>query len=147
MGSLNWNQRVGVEVGISLIATEGFGPIPIGEDIYPHLQTHQEKYVFINGNSGSMLLPSLESNSIISLRRVALPGKGVIEHVQEVSVRSIKIGDRVRIVGSPFIGSQGKVLSIDQGVTTLPSGTQTYIITIETSSQKIRVPYPNVEVI
>lgn len=147
VGSLDWNKRVGVEVGVSLLATEGFGPIPIGVDIYPHFQTHQGKYVFINGNSASMLLPSLESDSIISLRKIALPGKGLIEHFQEVLVRSIEVEDKVRIVGSSFTGAQGKVISIDKTATVLPSGVSTYILTVETLRQKIRVPYPNVEII
>ncbi len=147
VGSLDWNKRVGVEIGISLVATEGFGTIPIGEDIYSHLKTHQNKYVFISGNSGRMLLPSLESSSIISLRKIALPGKGVVEHLQEVSIKDIKLGSQVRVIGSPYIGAQGKVIGIDQAASVLPSGINTYLLTIETSLRKLKVPFSNIEVV
>lgn len=145
--SLIPSKRVGTEIGISIVASEGFGLVPIGEDFQEVLNRHNGRFAMISGNLGRILLPSDDPDSILSCRKVSLledPAKGV---KPEVSIGEIKEGISVRLVWPPFFGAQGVVKAIDNTPTTLPSGISTYLLTVETKARKIRVPYTNVEII
>ena len=79
------------------------------------------------------------------LRRVSLPGDA--SEVPEQQIVELKIGDNIRIISSPYIGIQGKVVVIDQTATKLPSGITVPMVTVDTKSKKIKVPYLNIEVL
>lgn len=140
-------KRVGTEIGISLIVTEGFGLIPIGEDLQELFINHNNKFVMINGNLGRLLLPSNDPDSIISCRKVELPKVEAQGVRPELTISEIKTGLRVRLIWPPFMGMQGIVSQIDDTATMLDSGISTYMLTIEAKTRKIRVPYSNVEII
>ena len=145
--SLNPLKRVGTEIGISIIATEGFGIIPMGDDFYDLLKKNSGRFAVIQGNLGRLLLPSDDPNSILSCRKVGLPLKEALGARPELSVEEIKTGSKVRLITSPFMGAQGEVLAIDNTPTKLESGILTYLITVGTRVKKIRVPFSNVEII
>lgn len=145
--SLEPSKRVGTEIGISLIATEGFGLIPIGEDFQEVLRNHNNKFAMINGNLGRLLLPSNDPDSILSCRKVQLPEKQAEGTKPELTISEIKTGLKIRLIWPPFMGMQGIVSQIDKTPTKLDSGIFTYMLTIETKNRKIRVPYSNVETI
>lgn len=135
------------DIGMSIIALEGFGPIPIAEDAYSNLVPHIGKFVFVSGESGKIILPNPNSDSIITARKTELPPyTPQISRPDAVAVQ-LKTGMYVRIIWPPFMGVQGKILSIDESPTYLDSGILTYAVVVETASKKIRVPYSNVEVI
>lgn len=140
-------RRVGSEVGISVLATEGFGLIPIGEDLDRVLNSHNSKFAMINGNLGRLLLPSNDPDSILSCRKVSFPELEARGTKPELSVEEIKTGLRVRLIWPPFMGMQGTIRQIDNSPTILDSGIQTYLLTVEARNRKIRVPYCNVEII
>lgn len=139
--------RVGTDIGISIMATEGFGPIPIGDDIFQVIHSYNDKFVFLNGNLRQLLLPATKPDSILSLRKVSLPIAKKPAHTPEELVRAIKVGDRVRIIWPPFMGMQGTVIGIDQTATRLPSGIVSILVTVASLRRKIKVPYPNLEII
>lgn len=150
VGSLNAHSRLGTDVGISLMATEGFGLLPIGNDIFELTKQYSGRYVFINGNLNQLLLPSANSDSILTVRKTALPIlplSKVPAIKPDLTIVDIKIGDRVRIIWPPFMGAQGRVTSIDKKVTVIESGISTYLLTVETPRQMLKVPFTNVEVI
>jgi len=133
------------EVGIGVLVTEGFGTIPIGNDIFGLLKEFDNKFVILEGNRGRVNLPSTREDSIISIRKVyKFPSN---DSVSVVTEEVLDPGKFVRIIGSPNMGEQGKIISIDKIATTLPSGVVTYMITISTNTRKIRIPYNNVEII
>lgn len=149
-GTLSPHNRLGNDVGLTILATEGFGSIPIGEDIFNEIQKHEGGNVFINGNAGQLILPSQSSDSILKLRKISLPilaMRKVGSLGPETTISEIKAGDRVRIIWPPYMGAQGKILGIDKTATVLESGISTYLLTVETPMLKIKVPYPNVEII
>ncbi len=146
-GSLDPAKNLGSEIGLSLIVAEGFGPIPIGDDISNQLKNHEGRFVFINGNEGRLLLPSGSSDSILLLRKSALPITKSPSKSAEVQMGEIRVGSRVRIIRSPFMGAQGKVLSIDALPTVIESKLPVVLITVETTSRKLKVPYTNIELI
>lgn len=144
---LDPQKRIGNDVGISIVATEGFGPITVADDIYNLIKIYNNRNVYINGNAGQLLLPSLESDSILSLRKIALPISNTPHPESETNVAEINLGSRVRLVWPPYMGVQGTVSGIDESPTVLESGIVTFLLTIETARMKIRVPYPNIELI
>lgn len=146
MGCLDPVKKIGTDVGISVMATEGYGPIPIGEDIYELLKSYDQKYIFLDGNMARLLLPSDNSESILTLRKIALPIKKVVSF-PHLDAEEVKVGNKIRIIWPPFAGIQGTVIGVDKTATVLESGIPTFMLTIETAKQKIKVPYPNVELI
>ena len=145
INSIDPKSKIGSDVGFSLIATEGFGPVPIGEEVYTLLKKYQGKFVIIHGNTNRLLLPSSNSDSILFLRKVALPYFRTPAVAPELDVRQLKLGSKVRIIWPPFMGAVGVVSTIDQTITKLDSGVSTYLLTVETQSRKIRLPYTNIE--
>lgn len=145
--TLNPSRKIGTDVGISLIVTEGFGAVPIGDDIFNLIKNFEGKFVFINGNTARLLLPSTSADSILALRKIALPTRPMPEIQPEVMVGEIHMGSWVRIIWPPFFGVQGRVLGIDGSVSVLESGISSIMLTVETPRQKIKVAYTNVELI
>lgn len=145
--SLNPLKRVGTDIGIPVIASEGFGVLPIGEDIYDLLRRYSGKFAIIQGNLGRILLPSDDPNSILSCRKVELPPNEALGVRPELSIEEIKEGIKVRLITPPFMGAQGEVISIDGSPTKLASGISTYLVTLATKTKKIKVPFSNLEII
>lgn len=141
------NEKLVSDIGISVLATEGFGPIPLGDDIFSKLKEYDGKYVFINGNLARVILPVLVPDIIMKLRNVVLPPNAKFFNQQAQEVGEISAGCKVRLIWPPFVGAQGSVVSVDKSATILPSGISTYMITVKTPLRKIKVPYPNVELI
>lgn len=147
-GAVDPRKRLGNDVGISVVATEGFGLIPIGDDIFKILNQYLGKYVFMNGNTASIYLPSLSPDSIINLRKTALPLNSRSPEISpELNLAEITAGQQVRVIWPPFMGAQGKVIAVDKKPTVLESGILTVLITIETPFKKIKVPFANLEII
>lgn len=145
-GSLAPQSRVDIDIGIGIVGTEGFGAIPIGEDIFNLLKEYNGKFALIQGNFGRILLPSTDPNSILSCRKVRLPADPLSEK-PPLTVEEIRMGLRVRLIAAPFMGSQGDVISIDGSPTKLESGIVTYLITVKTKNKQIKTAYSNVELI
>lgn len=146
-GSIDPKRRLGTDIGTSVVALEGFGPIPLGLDIERVLNSYVGKFVFVNGNSTRLLLPALSADSIMALRKVVIPAHRIPEHQPDIKVEEIKVGSTVRIIWPPYVGSQGKVQGVDKLETQLPSGISTILLTVETNMRRIKVPYTNVELI
>lgn len=135
------------DIGISLLVTEGFGGIPIGEDMFEILRKHSGKFALIQGNLGRVLLPSDDSNSILTCRKVEFPLVEALSESPQLSIEEIKVGLKVRLISPPFMGSQGEVIAIDNNPTKLESGILTYLATVGTKMRKVKVPFSNLEII
>ena len=144
-GNYHITKEAVLEPEISVMATEGFGTWPIGDDIYSALKGHEGKFAFLDGKSKRLLLPSVDPDSIITLRKVALPENHQSE--APIEIKSLQVGLSVRIIWPPFAGYIGKIAAIDSTPTTLPAGIATFMVTVETKIRKIKVPYNNLELI
>ena len=145
-GRLIFPKKLENDIGISIVVCEGFGSISIGEDIYDALSEYNNRFVSIDGNKGIIDLPSFEQSSILRVKSTKLPPvQDVEDHAGEVL--ELKIGQRVRIIGSSFQGEQGKIIQIDDSLTLLPSGVSAYMAMVETRRRKIKVPVVNLEAI
>lgn len=145
-GGLDFDKKRLSDVGISVMATEGFGSISIGEDIFSKLKQHDGHFAIVNGNGCYLILPTSSSDSMIGIRKKVMPLNVDISPKESQIVP--KLGDKVRIVSSfLYMGTQGKIVFIDKTETKLPSGVRTYLMTVESSKLKLKVPYQNLEVI
>lgn len=147
VGSLELHHRAGNDVGISLMVTEGFGPIMIGEDILTLIKSYEGRFVFLNGNIAQLLLPATSEDSILISRKTSLPNNLISEIYPEITTQEIEVGAKARVIWPPFMGAYGKVVAIDQSPSVLLSGINTYLVTIETTKRKIKVPYSNIELV
>lgn len=145
-GSLDLVQQIPTDIGLSLMVTEGFGPVPIGEDIFEVLKQAEGQYVFLDGNACSLVLPLQSADSIMKIRKVILP---VAQEQTKPAAQEqmLTVGALVRMIWPPFMGAQGRVVAIDDTATTLPSGISTFLVTVELNTRKLKVPYRNVEII
>lgn len=153
-GSWNICDKIWNDVGLSLLVTEGFGAIPIGEDIFQILKSSDRKFVLIDGNRSCLVLPTDDKESMMYIRKTVLPvspdftketAGEIIE--QRVEALELRVGVKVRVVTPFLIGVQGVVESIDQIPSRLPSGIMTFMVTVITDKRKLRVPYLNLETI
>lgn len=150
-GRLSFPKKLDNDIGISVVVCEGFGSIPIGEDIYEILTHYGDKYVSIDGNRGVITLPSFESSSIIKVKNTKLPPAQDDSITTYDEYRSqeaeVKLSLKVRIIGNSYPGEQGRIMAVDKTETILPSGIKTFLITVETKRRKIQVPVANLEII
>lgn len=148
-GRLIFPRKLENDVGISVIACEGFGALPMGEDIYELLSQYEGKFVFIDGNHATMNLPVTTSVSIVKIKNTQLPPiENVIKYAFcRDNIFKLTIGASVRIVGNSYLGEQGKLIGIDASLTRLPSSVSSYLVTVETSKRKIKVPVENIQLI
>lgn len=138
------------DVGISVLITEGFGGIPINNEVFEVLKRFNNSFAIIDGNNLTLTLPSCDESCMIKIKKTQLAPK--VKDLQvgllpEIIAVELAVGQRVRIISSSFMGQTGKVISIDKTATKLPSGINTYQVLVETRSKKVKVPYPNLEVI
>lgn len=150
-GRLVFPRKLDNDIGIGIVVCEGFGSVPIGDDIFEVLSAYEGKFVFIDGNKALINLPSFSSASLTKIKNTKLPpmqnndlggSAGYSMETQE-----LKIGSKIRIIGNAYLGEQGKVTSIDDSPTLLISGIKACLATIETSRRKLQVPVANLEII
>lgn len=150
-GRLVFPRKLDNDIGIGIVVCEGFGSVPIGDDIFEVLSAYEGKFVFIDGNKALINLPSFSSASLTKIKNTKLPpmqnndlggSAGYSMETQE-----LKIGSKIRIIGNAYLGEQGKVTSIDDSPTLLTSGIKACLVTIETNRRKLQVPVANLEII
>lgn len=149
-GRIIFPKKLENDIGISIVVCEGFGSIPIGDDIFQLLSGYEGKFVFIDGNKAVIDLPSFASNSMIKVRSTRLPQMQSEETPDWKRIKvmaELKVGVRVRVIGNSYIGEQGKIIAINDSLTLLPSGIRVYLATVETTRRKIQVPVANLEII
>lgn len=151
-GRLIFPKKLDNDIGISIVVCEGFGSVPIGDDIFRLLSEYEGKFVFIDGNKALVSLPSPLSSSLIKVKNTSLPSLKKVDLVPEDQdcinrLTELSTGCRVRVIGNSYLGEQGKVLAINDSLALLPSGIHSFIATVETTRRKIQVPVANLEVI
>lgn len=146
-GKISFPKKLETDIGITIIATEGFGSIPPGWDVYGLLLNYNGKFITIDGNSCVINLPSFQSTSLKSIRGTKLPApkEEIVEEEGGVDVLELQVGMRARVVGTSYTGEQGIVLAIDKGISLLPSKLRAIIVTLETKRRKLQVPVFNIE--
>lgn len=146
-GSLAFPRKFNTDVGISMVVCEGFGLVPIGQDIFELLLENDQKFIFVDGNNATISLPSSCSDCMAKIRGTKLPETDIIGHQPVLDSDLVKIGMKARVAGAAFLGEQGKIIGVDKVKTRLTSGILAQLVTIETGKRKIQVPLNNIELI
>lgn len=149
-GRLSFPRKLDNDIGISIVVCEGFGSVPIGDDIFKLLSEYEGKFVFIDGNKVLINLPSFSSSSLIKVKSTRLPelqNNEITEDVRYTERLELETGMKVRIVGNSYLGEQGKLVAIDDSQTLLPSKIKSFLATVETRRRKIQVPVANLQII
>jgi len=149
-GRLVFPKKIDNDVGISIVVCEGFGSIPIGMDIFETLQNFEGKFILIDGNKSSVILPSFLSSCMVKIKSTKLPDlpkTGFSDTDRTTIISELKIGLKVRVVGNSYFGEQGKLVAVNDSLSLLPSGIYDYLATVETARRKIQVPVANLEII
>lgn len=146
-GILDMDQEKISDVGISVVVTEGFGSLPIGDDLYQILVSHNSKFALIDGNKARLILPINDPTCMISIRKIK-PAVNLGGSVQLGKNSELRVGLKVRVIASFYMATQGEIINIDATPTLMPSGVASRMVTINThSSGKIKMPYQNLEII
>lgn len=149
-GRLIFPKKLENDIGLSVLVCEGFGSIPIAEDIYSILTKYDGKYVSVDGNKAVLYLPSFSSSSLSRVKATKLPplrDGDVTYDEQDADLVELKVGLQVRIIGHSFPGEQGRIINLDRVETLMPSGIRAFMATVETLRRKIKVPIANLEII
>lgn len=149
-GRIVFPRKMENDIGMSIVICEGFGSIPIGDDIFQMLAGYEGKFVFVDGNKAVINLPSFSSDSMANVKKTILPeiqNEVITEPGAIKGISEIQVGLTVRIIGNSYLGEQGKIIAINESLTLLPSGIRTYLVTVETTRRKIQVPVANLEII
>ncbi len=124
------------DVGLTIIVTEGFGNVRMGQDIFEAFNKLNDKYAFSNGLEKTVLVPSE--------KQVAVDTKPLAKQLW----RELKIGDLVRYFRPDSEELVGVVEAINNEDKTLNSGLQTPIATIKfMSGKKVSAPSANLEIL
>lgn len=135
------SETIGTDVGISIVATEGFGPGTIGYDIFDACKKYEGRYATIFGNEATISIP---------LKPEEITGQiDTMETAKEETV-SAKVGLPVRLLVDGYFGKIGVISDISTSTVTAASGFTDYTLTVELGREtklRITVPASNVEAI
>jgi len=125
------------DVGISLMATEGYGLGEIPFSIMEVLQKYNNRFVIINPRDKELIIPLMNEQS-----RKKERGKLASQ------LHYIKNDVTVRFLKSPYLGREGKVVEIKKDPIIFPSGIEAYGVVVEMAGgTRTIVPVRNLEIV
>lgn len=123
------------DVGITIIVTEGFGTVTMGNDIYEAFNKINDKFAFVSGMERTVLVPQDQK---------VVDNKPIVPEMW----RELKIGDLVRYFRPDSSELVGVVEHISDDEVELSSGLATKIAQIKfISGNKINAAAANLEII
>ena len=130
--------------GITLILTEGFGPIRMAEKTFELLEQHKGMKCSINGATqirAGVMRPEI----IIPL----IDGEEDREAKAVESSGAMEIGSALRIIRQPHFGELAEVIELPVELTTLESEAKVRVVTVKLkkTGETYTLPRANVEVI
>lgn len=137
VGGINYSDflsfGVGSDVGFTLVVTEGFGILPMGEDIFNKIKEQEGYFGFVDGKSFSLSIPVIgEVKEEIK--------------IQEVKWREPKAGGLVRVLDENREDFIGTLVSIE-GERITDYGVKTQLAVVKLNSGEIQAPLSNLEII
>lgn len=134
-GGINFHETQGwtegSDIGLTIVATEGYGFHPLGEDILNALTHHDGQYAAIAGETAQIY--------------VAVDGE--TKDDEDLGWRELKLGDIVRVVGGQDMGKFGSAEEITKEDVKLPSGLTSRVVTFKFNSENVAAPWQNLEII
>jgi len=126
----------------SLIVTEGYGKIRMGQRTFDLLNEHNGKFASVNGATqirAGVIRPEI----VISLTQDQLKGDSKDVDASE----GIQEGSLVRVIRAPHFGRMGKVVELPSELRKMESETMVRVAIIEIDGENVEIPRSNLEMV
>lgn len=130
------------DLATSLIVTEGFGRINMGQRTFDLLKEHDGHFVSVNGATqirAGVIRPEI----VIPLKKEDISGK----HKDIDSSLGITDGSLIRVIRAPYFGRIGKVISLPNELQKMESETMVRVAEVEIDGRILVVPRANLEMV
>lgn len=142
------NAKIGVaitgreDIGFTLILTEGFGKLPMSENVFVILKENEGKVAAVNG--ATQVRAGVVRPEIVIPREIGEQKRGV----DELEEGKMKVGSIVRIIRFPHFGGVGRVIELPIELSKIETESLVRVVTLElTDGRRVMVPRANVEII
>ena len=127
-------------LGVTVIATEGFGQINMAPRTFELLCRHQGQPASINGTT--------QIRAGVIRPEVIIPGRASKKDTF-TQPKGLDIGNSVRIIRNPYFGYLGTVVDLPRDSSILDSGSKARVVLIQldNDSSLVLVPRANVEIL
>ena len=126
----------------SLILTEGYGKIRMGQRTFELLKENHGKFASVNGATqirAGVIRPEI----VIPLKKEELKGDQKDADASE----GIQAGSLVRVIRAPYFGRMGKVIELPSDLRKMESETMVRVAIIEIDGENIDIPRANLEMV
>jgi hypothetical protein len=136
----DWEERAS-DLPCPIIATEGIGQVPMAPVIFELLRSNAGREASISG------VTRLRWGTVRPEIIIPLPGKGATPPPQQLG-GALEVGDQVRVIRQPYLGSVGQVVSLPSQPRAVDSGARLRGAEVELEEKgRVFVPYANLELI
>jgi len=127
--------------GITLVVTEGFGQMNMAERTFELLCSQEGKKASING--------ATQIRAGVLRPEVIVPcDEELTEIKEEIRIKGVEVGSKVRIIREPHFGEIGKVVALPSELQFVETGAKVRIFEVELAGgTHITLPRANVEII
>ena len=129
------------KLGLTLIVTEGFGPIAMAERTFALLKRHEGELASISG--------ATQIRAGVIRPEIIIPiCSGQSRETEISSELSLSVGAQVRLIRSPHFGALAKVRSLPAELTAIPTGARVRVAEAELPDGTVMlIPRANLEII
>ncbi len=130
------------DLGTSLILTEGYGRIPMGNRSFELLQQHNGKFTSVNGATqirAGVIRPEI----VIPLTADDSMGSGS----DKDTASGISASSLVRVIRAPYFGDIGTVVSLPSELQQMESETMVRVAEVEIGGESLVIPRANLEMV
>ena len=129
-------------LGTSLILTEGYGRIPMGNRCFELLKQHNEKFTSVNGST------QIRAGVIRPEIVIPLTADDSMESRSDKDTTSgISSGSLVRVIRAPYFGDIGTVVSLPSELQQMESETMVRVAEVEIGGETLVIPRANLEMV
>ena len=130
------------DLGTSLILTEGYGRIPMGNRSFELLQQHNGKFTSVNGATqirAGVIRPEI----VIPLTADDSMGSGS----DKDTASGISASSLVRVIRAPYFGDIGTIVSLPSELQQMESETMVRVAEVEIGGESLVIPRANLEMV
>ena len=129
-------------LGTSLILTEGYGRIPMGNRCFELLKQHNEKFTSVNGST------QIRAGVIRPEIVIPLTADDSMESRSDKDTTSgISSGSLVRVIRAPYFGDIGTVVSLPSELQQMESETMVRVAEVKIGGETLVIPRANLEMV
>jgi hypothetical protein len=128
------------DLGITLVLTEGFGPIPMAERTWRLLASRAGQAASVSG--------ATQIRAGVMRPEIIVPVEGpVASREGDAAHTGVEIGSLLRVIREPHFGRIGTVVALPAELAELESGSKARVMEVEFADDRSRavVPRANVE--